>query len=52
LVLAASLLWPNLHEGMPGADETYEYMVVLSILFIHYLQDAFLFTDTRAIVAG
>jgi hypothetical protein len=50
LVVIASLVWPNLHAGRPGADETYRYMVVLSALLVHYFQDTFLFTDAQAII--
>jgi hypothetical protein len=50
LILAGSIIWPNLHAGQPGADEAYLYVGVLSVLLIHYVQDALLFTDTRAIV--
>lgn len=50
LIVLASLIWPNLHAGRPGADEAYRYMVVLSALLVHYFQDAFLFTDADAII--
>ena len=50
LLLAGALIWPNLHRGMPGADEAYVYMGILSILLVHYAQDALLFTDARSIV--
>jgi hypothetical protein len=46
---AARLIWPNLHAGYPGADETYTYIGVLSILLIHYAQDALLFTRPKSI---
>lgn len=52
LVVAASLVWPHLHAGRPGADEAYRYMVVLSVLLVHYFQDTFLFTDADAIIAS
>lgn len=51
LLIFASVFWPNLHPGMPGADEVYSYMGILSILLVHYLHDALLFTDSQAIVA-
>jgi hypothetical protein len=50
LIIGAKTLWPNLHSGMPGADEAYSYMGILSILLVHYVHDALLFTDSRAIV--
>jgi hypothetical protein len=50
-IVLASLIWPNLHAGQPGADEAYRYMVVLSALLVHYFQDTFLFTDAEAILA-
>jgi hypothetical protein len=50
LLTSGSLLWPNLHPGKPGADEVYSYMGVLSILIVHYVHDALLFTDSGAIV--
>jgi hypothetical protein len=50
LLAAGAIVWPNLHGGMPGADEAYVYMGVLSVLLIHYVHDALLFTDSRAIV--
>jgi hypothetical protein len=50
LIVAASLVWPNLHAGRPGADEVYRYMIVLSALLVHYFQDTFLFTDAPAII--
>lgn len=46
----AQLIWPNLHVGQPGADEVYTYIGVLSILLVHYVQDALLFTDARSLV--
>jgi hypothetical protein len=50
LIVIASLAWPNLHAGKPGADEVYRYMIVLSALLVHYFQDTFLFTDAQAII--
>lgn len=50
LMLLASVGWPEVHAGRPGADEAYTYMGVLSILLVHYVQDALLFTDSRALV--
>ena len=52
LIVVASLIWPGLHAGRPGADEAYRYMVVLSALLVHYFQDTFLFTDADAIIAN
>jgi hypothetical protein len=49
-IVVASLIWPNLHAGQPGADEVYRYMIVLSALLVHYFQDTFLFTDAQAII--
>ena len=49
-VLASKLAWPGLHAGDPGADEVYRYMIVLSILLVHYFQDTFLFTDPESII--
>src|SRR5512136_2406737 len=51
LLTSGSIIWPNLHLGKPGADEVYSYMGILSILIVHYVHDALLFTDSRAIVA-
>ena len=50
LLTSGLMLWPNLHPGKPGADEVYSYMGILSILIVHYVHDALLFTDSRAIV--
>jgi hypothetical protein len=50
IYLAGVVIWPDIHSGMPGADEAYVYMGILSALLIHYAQDALLFTDARAIV--
>jgi hypothetical protein len=52
ILIGARLVWPNLHAGLPGADETYMYIAVLSILLVHYVQDALLFTDPKALTAG
>ena len=49
LIAGARTIWPELHTGMPGADETYNYIGILSILLMHYVQDAFLFTDAQAL---
>ncbi len=51
LVLAARTVWPNLHHGLPGADEAYTYMGILSVLLVHYVHDALLFTKEDAIVS-
>lgn len=50
LLMSGSIIWPNLHPGKPGADEVYSYMGILSVLLVHYVHDALLFTDSRAIV--
>jgi hypothetical protein len=50
LILAAGRFWPDVHGGMPGSDEAYTYMGILSILLVHYVHDALLFTDHDAIV--
>ena len=50
LLISASAFWPNLHAGLPGADEVYTYMGILSVLLVHYVHDALLFTDSEAIV--
>jgi hypothetical protein len=50
LVISAGALWPNLHGNLPGADEAYTYMGILSVLLVHYVHDALLFTDSEAIV--
>ncbi len=50
LLTSGSILWPNLHPGKPGADEVYSYMGILSVLIVHYVHDALLFTDSKAIV--
>jgi hypothetical protein len=51
LILAAGKFWPHVHGDMPGSDEAYTYMGILSILLVHYVHDALLFTDHDAIVA-
>jgi hypothetical protein len=50
LIISAQVFWPNLHPGMPGSDEAYTYMGILSVLLVHYVHDALLFTDSGAIV--
>jgi hypothetical protein len=50
IYVGARLIWPNVHAGYPGADETYTYIAVLSILLIHYVQDGLLFTDWQSLV--
>ncbi len=50
LIVGARTLWPNLHQGMPGADEAYSYMGILSILLVHYVHDGLLFTDSDSII--
>ena len=50
LILFAGFFWPHAHGDLPGSDETYTYMGILSILLVHYLHDALLFTDSDAIV--
>ncbi len=49
IIAAAKLWWPHLHEGLPGADEAYAYIGILSILLVHYAQDALLFCDPKSI---
>ncbi len=51
LILSARMVWPNVHGDLPGADEVYTYMGILSVLLVHYVHDAVLFTDQDAIVA-
>jgi hypothetical protein len=51
LLVGGSIIWPNLYPGKPGADEVYSYMGILSILLVHYVHDALLFTDSRAIIS-
>jgi hypothetical protein len=50
LITSAKAFWPNLYPGRPGADEVYTYVGILSILLVHYVHDALLFTDSEAIV--
>jgi hypothetical protein len=49
LIVFAKACWPNLHDGLPGADEAYAYMGILSILLVHYAQDALLFFNPKSI---
>jgi len=49
LILGTRVLWPHLHEGLPGADEAYAYVGILSILLVHYAHDALLFFDPKSI---
>ena len=49
LTAGAKALWPHLHDGLPGADEAYAYIGILSILLVHYAQDALLFSDPKSI---
>jgi hypothetical protein len=49
LIVFAKTCWLNLHDGLPGADEAYAYMGILSILLVHYAQDALLFFNPKAI---
>lgn len=50
LVLSARFCWPNVHGDLPGSDEAYTYMGILSVLLVHYVHDAVLFTDQDALV--
>lgn len=50
IYVGARLIWPDLHAGYPGADETYTYIAVLSILLIHYLQNGLLFNNSQTLV--
>ncbi len=50
LILAAGRFWPSVHGDLPGSDEAYTYMGILSVLLVHYVHDALLFTDHDAIV--
>jgi hypothetical protein len=52
LILAAGKFWPRVHGDLPGSDEAYTYMGILSVLLVHYVHDALLFTDHDAIVEG
>jgi hypothetical protein len=49
LIISAKILWSNLHSGLPGADEAYAYMGILSVLLVHYAHDALLFFNPQAI---
>ncbi len=49
LMAGTKAWWPNLHNGLPGADEAYAYVGILSILLVHYAQDALLFFDPKSI---
>lgn len=49
LMAEAKAWWPHLHEGLPGGDEAYAYIGILSILLVHYAQDALLFFDPKSI---
>ena len=50
LIIFAGTFWPQVHGDLPGSDEAYTYMGILSILLVHYVHDALLFTDHDAIV--
>lgn len=52
LILSAGRFWPHVHGDMPGSDEAYTYMGILSVLLVHYVHDTLLFTDHDAIVAA
>ena len=52
MIVVARFIWPDLHAGNPGSDEVYEYLVVLSVLLVHYFHDAFLFSDADAVLAN
>ncbi len=49
LIAGTKAWWPHLHNGLPGADEAYAYAGILSILLVHYAQDALLFFDPKSI---
>jgi hypothetical protein len=49
LIAGTKVLWPHLHEGLPGGDEAYAYIGILSILLVHYAQDALLFCNPKSI---
>lgn len=55
LIVAARWLWPGLHcpagQCLPGADEAYTYIGILSVLLVHYFHDGVLFTEPQAIIA-
>jgi len=50
LILAAGTFWPHAHGELPGSDEAYTYMGILSVLLVHYVHDALLFTDHEALI--
>jgi len=50
LILAAGTFWPQVHGDLPGSDEAYTYMGILSVLLVHYVHDALLFADHDALV--
>ena len=50
LILVGGKFWPQVHGDLPGSDEAYTYMGILSVLLVHYVHDALLFTDQDAIV--
>ncbi len=50
LILAAGWFWPHAHGDLPGSDEAYTYMGILSVLLVHYVHDALLFTDHEALI--
>lgn len=52
LIMTARFFWPNAHGDLPGADECYTYMGILSVLLVHYVHDALLFTDSDALIEG
>lgn len=52
LIMTARFFWPNAHGDLPGADECYTYMGILSVLLVHYVHDALLFTDSDALLEG
>lgn len=50
LIVLAGTFWPHAHGELPGSDEAYTYMGILSVLLVHYVHDAVLFTDHEAII--
>jgi hypothetical protein len=52
LIMTAKFFWPNAHGNLPGANECYTYRGILSVLRVHYVHDAGLFTDTDSLVEG
>jgi hypothetical protein len=50
LIVLAGTFWPHAHGNLPGSDEAYTYMGILSVLLVHYVHDAVLFTDHEAIL--